>query len=119
MADDLLDNVAFGTPAEATRELFNEGYEAETVAGALLTNAVTAYGCVHAIEKLAQQLAQLCLNANDRPGGQSSRTALGVPAVVRGARPAALSAPANHAQERTPAQYSAIKGHSLEVHIVR
>ena len=74
MADDLLDPVfeALLTRLfDHTQELFNEGHEAETVAGALLANAVTAYGYVHGTEKLAQQLAQLCLNANDRAGGHA------------------------------------------------
>jgi hypothetical protein len=56
---------------EHTHELFNEGYEPETVASALLSNAVTAYGYVHGTEKLAQQLALLCLAANDRAGGHA------------------------------------------------
>jgi hypothetical protein len=74
MADDMLDPVfetLLNRLFDHTHELFNEGYEAETVAGALLANAVTAYGHVHGIEKLAQQLAQLCLHANDRAGGHS------------------------------------------------
>jgi len=74
MADDMLDPV-FETLLrrvfDQTYDLFNEGHEAETVADALLANAVTAYGYVHGTEKLTQQLAQLCLRANDRAGGRA------------------------------------------------
>lgn len=74
MADEMLDPVfeaLLNRLFDHTHELFNEGHGAESVAGALLANAVTAYGYVHGTEKLAQELAQLCLHAHDQAGARA------------------------------------------------